>query len=720
MAESYTQLATGAPYSTTPNQSTGTLGVYTPTPGMPPVQTSKLAKTSVVFPAQTLMNEKTTGQLTQSQNNTVLSQQNADAKAKTDEQAKKDALVQADKQAKLAAQQAKDAQTQGLASALTATTQPVLDKLPIGSNSLGTDASGNQKYADLKGNIYIRTETGLGTDKYSVGYQMVSSPKDELLDRETTETTKPMTEEEAANQKYEDSKAKYIEDSDKARADLDQFQNGTYPLTPDQQSLLDATKAQFEGLIKQQQLTNQSYENGVRILGNVTGRAQYFPDIAMQEVKNAINSGLQKVADLNSKEASALATMRQGFQDDNFKLVAQAHKMILDIDAEIEKQMKDTHDAIIKEQEKAQARQDKIDNDLYERVTKPIQELMKDVAKNGAPQDIQDLISGATTVEDAIANAGDWIQSATGDLGDYLQYKRELEKQGLTPMNFQQYKDDKDAKELRKKSAEAYASAYASAKGKGAGEAEAESIAMQKAGIAIPDEYKTVLNTILGSGKFTKDQTKAITNAVMSGEDPFTVVKNQAKGIMTNTEANKVGNFEDAKSAMVDLQSALNEYYAKGGKTNIFTGSLEKTMNKLGEVKNPELVDLATRISASLQVYRNAISGTAYSEQEGKDIASIFPGINKTQGLNTAIIDSRMKAFDSTIDGAYRTVLGGTYDKIKTLEDSKVSDFTAKNDVDNYIQFHPEEAQNIASMYKVAGATDQDIYSWLKTNGKIK
>lgn len=181
-------------------------------------------------------------------------------------------------------------------------------------------------------------------------------------------------------------------------------------------------------------------------------------------------------------------------------------------------------------------------------------------------------------------------------------------------------------------------------------------------------QYAAILSTILGSGKFTKDQVKLVTNSINNGEDPFTVIKNQAKNIMGQTEATTVTKFETAKSALQDIQNSLAEFYKANGKTNIFSGNYEKVINKLGEVNDPALVDLATQIQASLQIYRNAVSGTAYSAQEGADINTIFPGINKSQGLNEAILKGRMKAFDSTIDGTYRSAIGTSYDKLKEAE----------------------------------------------------
>jgi len=178
-------------------------------------------------------------------------------------------------------------------------------------------------------------------------------------------------------------------------------------------------------------------------------------------------------------------------------------------------------------------------------------------------------------------------------------------------------------------------------------------------------KYSQALGVILGSGKFTKDQKADVIRAVNSGEDPFAVVKNQAKNIMGQTLATKLDNYETAKSQLETIDSLLTQYYQSGGKTNIFKGNYEKAINRLGTVTDPKLVSIATNIQAALQIYRNAVSGTAYSVQEGKDIASIFPGINKSEGLNKAILNGRMKAFETTIDASYRNTLGSAYDALK-------------------------------------------------------
>lgn len=185
-------------------------------------------------------------------------------------------------------------------------------------------------------------------------------------------------------------------------------------------------------------------------------------------------------------------------------------------------------------------------------------------------------------------------------------------------------------------------------------------------------QYAGVVSTILGSGKFTKEQSAQIASAINGGENPLSVVRNQAKNIMGQTEATSVTKYESAATAMNTLQAALAEYYAKGGKTGVFSGNYEKVINNLGAVNNPELVDLSTQIASQLQVYRNAVSGTAYSVQEGKEIGTVFPGINKSEGLNQSIISGRLKSFDSTINGTYEATLGkSTYQGVVAASGGK-------------------------------------------------
>lgn len=166
--------------------------------------------------------------------------------------------------------------------------------------------------------------------------------------------------------------------------------------------------------------------------------------------------------------------------------------------------------------------------------------------------------------------------------------------------------------------------------------------------------------TILASTQFTKAQQDSLINGIRNWWDVYTIAKNQAKNIMSSAEATDLSELETAYDKMWDLASLMTDYYGNWWQTDKIKGTLSEVENKLLGVMsegNWPLVEIATQIRVSLQAYRNAVSGTAYSEQEWMDIAKIFPWINKSQWLNQTIVQTRMNDFKSTIDQKYSNAI---------------------------------------------------------------
>ena len=175
-----------------------------------------------------------------------------------------------------------------------------------------------------------------------------------------------------------------------------------------------------------------------------------------------------------------------------------------------------------------------------------------------------------------------------------------------------------------------------------------------------------IIPTILWSGKFTKDQKNDLIKSINSWEDPLTVIKNQAKNILWQTEATKLTNYEVARDTLSDLWLQLQEFYKMWGDTWLLDWTLSEIANKFWKVTDPNLSELAVQIEWNIQVYRNAISGTAFSNQEKQSIDSIFPWIKKSKDLNNIIIKWRDKLFNATIDSMYGTAIWkDTYKKLK-------------------------------------------------------
>lgn len=119
----------------------------------------------------------------------------------------------------------------------------------------------------------------------------------------------------------EDIKVKQDEAYAGYKKQIDSIRRGTFPLTPDQQAMVDYTQRQFDRLAEQQQVSNQNYEGAIAQLGIVSGRNRYAPEIQVGLAKQAVDDGLTKIADIEAKAAMTVANLRMGFQEKNYQMI---------------------------------------------------------------------------------------------------------------------------------------------------------------------------------------------------------------------------------------------------------------------------------------------------------------------------------------------------------------------------------------------------------------
>jgi hypothetical protein len=242
----------------------------------------------------------------------------------------------------------------------------------------------------------------------------------------------------------------------------DQFLKGTLPLTPDQIIQVESMKQKAESIRQAQLLANRQFEGVIAKAGRRSGRNIYTPEMFAGEIASAVNTGLSKLQDLDTQAADNLAKLQQGFRESNYKLIKESWDEIGKLKAEKAKTIKDTYDAVASAEKEQTRILEKQKDDYYNQVTKPIQEIGLEAAKNAASPEVQAKIRSAKTVQEAITAAGSSLMSATGDVGEYLGYMRMSEAQGLTPRTFDEWTRYKDQQEASK----AYASAYSAAKGR--------------------------------------------------------------------------------------------------------------------------------------------------------------------------------------------------------------------------------------------------------------
>lgn len=183
-------------------------------------------------------------------------------------------------------------------------------------------------------------------------------------------------------------------EADKQKADvqntLDQYKNGSIPLSTNQQSQIDAMKKQFDQMVNDQKTANANYEGGVTNLGVSSGRSRYAPELEMGNIKGAIDEGLAKVNKIQVAEMDAIAKMTQGFEDSNYDAINKSYAELDKLRKEkqdninqIAKNVTDAADKAAKAKIDAQKEKDSQTKYSFDNLTK--------IAQSGAALDDEDL-----------------------------------------------------------------------------------------------------------------------------------------------------------------------------------------------------------------------------------------------------------------------------------------------------------------------------------------
>ncbi|NCN25901.1 LysM peptidoglycan-binding domain-containing protein, partial [Candidatus Falkowbacteria bacterium] len=156
------------------------------------------------------------------------------------------------------------------------------------------------------------------------------------------------------------------------------------------------------------------------------------------------------------------------------------------------------------------------------------------------------------------------------------------------------------------------------------------------------------------------------------------ILQTAVEGADTETKKKLLGR-EEALAALDDIRANLNEYEAAGGNTNILKGGWETLQQKLGRTSDPELAEIENDIRISIQAYRQAVSGAAFTESEAKEYEKIFPSISRNAELNTAKLDSLENVYRRNQEVFYKTKLGTqNYDAL-------YGDGALADDVESYL-----------------------------------
>lgn len=242
------------------------------------------------------------------------------------------------------------------------------------------------------------------------------------------------------------------------------------------QSELDAINKRYDNYLRQQQAITESGAAGARnalLQSGAGGRgsvAQYAAVTADARVNGILQEGQQALADLDAKREQLLSAAKIAYQDKDYELLSRLNTQIetnrkdmLEVarkkNEEIEKETKQanldyavselyslgTNDtaSIVKalRQRGITATAKDVDATLKNIVPEGLDDLMKTLRTNGAPQDVIQKVMSSTNMGDAYKAAGNYAAGGTGIIGEYNFYRAQAEAQGQTPVDFNTYQN---------------------------------------------------------------------------------------------------------------------------------------------------------------------------------------------------------------------------------------------------------------------------------------
>lgn len=529
--------------------------------------------------------------------------------------------------------------------------------------------------------------------------------------------TNPTTE----NQNYQNSLQQENDDLTTAyntfQSTVSSIMSGSFPLNSSQQALVDATNQAFTQMNSQAQLKAAA-------LSSETGG-----------VSNMVNATAGELTNITSDQAAAVAKLELGFQQQDYQMVTDSYNEYKDLEASKTDSLTKMHDSVMQTYNDALAAAQKTSDD--------VDSVAEDAAKNGADAKTIGAIQSSQSVGDAISAAGDYLQTATGTMGDYLQYKRDAQSQGLTPMDYQTFENK-----------QSYNDAYSKAAGTAAGQLSGSGTDQSSDASGADSLGNTPNGSILSQTglslaafNYLTQGTSALTRMTAAQRQQYI---NEANSFL-NENGIDVSTFQSQYKA---YNTVLQNNIERANNTKVFAGEVSGTADnfindidssdlpKLGSLKAADIVAIAggkqvnnqtaMKYSFDLQTLTNDYAGylAASRGASSPDDADLNAAANViSNGLNGGSVQAFKDSVESNeakVSNVVQSAVNSTQQQVWSLfgvGDKYQAPVDYRQGVDDYVSSLPKgstEAANISAMYAIPGATDQQIYSYLKSIGKIQ
>jgi hypothetical protein len=133
-------------------------------------------------------------------------------------------------------------------------------------------------------------------------------------------------------------------------ADTNAIVKGSVPLTSGEKAQVEGLRNQYQQMIDEQTRENTASTGVAQTRGYQTGSAEYDPSFQNKIIGSIFTAGANKIADLNTKMASSIATLTKAFKDDKIKQIKDAYDEYKDYEKErtdtLQKTVEDTQKQI--------------------------------------------------------------------------------------------------------------------------------------------------------------------------------------------------------------------------------------------------------------------------------------------------------------------------------------------------------------------------------------
>lgn len=428
---------------------------------------------------------------------------------------------------------------------------------------------------------------------------------------------------------------------------MSQISNGSYPLAPWQQDVINGIKQQYASLIAKQQTENANYEGGTATLEGRLGMSQYSPGIAMGAMKAAVDQGISKIADLNAQLGAAVGKMTSAFQTENmdlFKSAFDAHQNLLDRrQAAVDKMA-----AAVKAEQDRQDKLTKERNDRADALAKEANDKKQAEDRLTLDKVIHDDTKSYQEKQQAIASA---------QLSETERHNKATELEA-------QRKRLQDAMGEHFDPNTPFASTISSVS-RNVSRLDRASFMTQVSESAKRGDYKTML----------VDMKKAATDGLPAADKV------------------KLNAHENAVDYLTNMDNLLKEFEKNNIDTGILKGTYQDVSTRLGQLgTDPKYTALATAMNDNFVRFRADITGAAFSPEESRGYEALVPMGDKSLALNHAIIDGAKMYAQQQVDSVYGRQMGKEgYQNLSGIVQSE-------DVIGKYGDEHPEVVPKIIQM----------------------